>query len=370
VALTLICGMAEEFQEIAHSGGKITAHYKPPSFLSLGFEHSAPVGMALFQISVSMDGQKMEFVSIQGIPVFAPQPIIPTWIISDRQQLWGRSCPGCKSYFRTDAIGRDLRCPYCSHKGGIVDFLTANQLQFITNTRVAMLTALREERDVVIDLDKLADKLPKNRPSWVYKEQQQQNLYVCERCKTRYDILGEYGSCPRCGKRNALKVVAQHLDALEKQLADADARLKERQERSAEWEKLLQRAVADFEAFGRDMQKALQEFPATPKRKKEIGNLTFQAIIKTNDNLIEWFGIDFFEGLPAEDWAFLHKMFHRRHLLTHRGGRVDEEYLAKTKDTSVLLHQKIAVHSNEMRRVISLLRGCADRLFAGYESIA
>ena len=175
----------EEFEEIAHCGGKITAHFKPPNSISLGFEHCAPGGMALFQISVSADGGKMEFVPIQGIPVFAPPPMLPTWVMSDRQQLWGRSCPSCKSYFRTDAVGRELRCPYCSHLGNLVDFLTPNQLQFITNTRLALLTALQEKRDVVVDLDKLADQLPENRPSWVYKERNQQNLYGCQRCKTR-----------------------------------------------------------------------------------------------------------------------------------------------------------------------------------------
>jgi DNA-directed RNA polymerase subunit RPC12/RpoP len=360
----------EEFQEIAHCGGKITAYFKPPSSISLGFEHCAPGGMSLFQISVSADGGEMEFVPIQGIPVFAPLPMLPTWIMSDRQQLWGRACPVCKSYFRTDAIGRELRCPYCSHRGRIVDFLTSNQLNFITNTRLALLTALQEKRDVVVDLDKLADELPENRPSWVYKEQKQQNLYRCQRCKIRFDILGEYGACPKCGKRNCLEVITAHLDALERQFVEADARLTDRLERGAEWEKLLQRAVAAFEAFGRAIQDGVQEFPATPKRKKDIGSLTFQAILKTAECLHNWLGFDFLENLPAEDRAFLHKMFHRRHLLTHCGGRVDEEYLAKTEDTSVLLHQKVAVHSKEIRRIINLLRGCAERLSVGYESIS
>ena len=264
----------------------------------------------------------MEYWPIRGIGLYQPEPMMPTFVISDRQQLWGRKCPKCTSYFRTDAVGNEMRCPYCRHEAGLIEFLTANQLQFITNTRAAIFTALQEKRDVVVDLDKLADELPENRPSWVYKEEQQQNLYTCARCKVRYDILGEYARCPSCGKRNALIVIGAHLDSLEKQLVDADARLTDRQERSAEWEKLLQRAVANFEAFGRDIQDALQAFPATPKRKKEIAGLSFQAITKSNDSLREWFGIDFLAGLPGEDLTFLHRIFHRRHLFTHGGGRV------------------------------------------------
>jgi DNA-directed RNA polymerase subunit RPC12/RpoP len=361
----------EDFQEIAHSGGKITVRFNPPSSISLKFEHCAPGGMALFQIGVSADGAKMEYWPIYGVGSPTPEPfMMPTFVISDRQQLWGKTCPKCKSYFRTNALGTTMLCPYCSHKAEIVAFLTPNQLQFIANTRTAILTALQEKRDVLVDLDKLADALPENRPSWMYKEQRQQNLYSCAKCKARYDVLGEFACCPKCGKRNALDVIAAHLDALERQLVDADSRLTDRRDRAAEWEKLLQRAVADFEAFGRDIQDALQAFPATSKRKKQIAGITFQAITKANDSLREWFAIDFLEGLPAEDQTFLHRMFHRRHLLTHGGGRVDQEYLSKTNDTTVLLNQKIAVHSKEIRRMINLLRGCAQRLFDGYESIA
>jgi len=56
-----------------------------------------------------------------------------------------------------------------------------------------------------------------------------------------------------------------------------------------------------LEAIGRDIQDALQAFPATPKRKKDIAGLSFQAITKSNDNLGKWFGIEFLAALSPED---------------------------------------------------------------------
>jgi hypothetical protein len=132
----------------------------------------------------------------------------------------------------------------------------------------------------------------------------------------------------------------------------------------------LTRCVSDFEAFARDIQKMLAFIPATPKRKKEVEGLSFQGIIKANDRLQEWFAIDFLHPLPLEDRTFLNRMFHRRHVLTHGGGRVDQEYLDRTQDQTVRLNQQIVVQSKEVRRLLTLLRGCAERLFVGLESIS
>ena len=63
-------------------------------------------------------------------------------------------------------------------------------------------------------------------------------------------------------------------------------------------------------------------------------------------------------------------MFNRRHVLTHSAGRVDQEYLDKSGDTSVRLNQKITVKKKEIQRLIPLLRKCAENLFKGFESIA
>jgi hypothetical protein len=71
-----------------------------------------------------------------------------------------------------------------------------------------------------------------------------------------------------------------------------------------------------------------------------------------------------------DDKTFLNRMFNRRHVLIHNGGRIDQAYLDNTSDTSVRLNQKIVVRSNEIRRLIPLLRTCAQNLFQGFESIA
>jgi hypothetical protein len=147
------------------------------------------------------------------------------------------------------------------------------------------------------------------------------------------------------------------------------AELKDRQEREVEWER-LSRCISDFEAMARDIQKQLLLFPTTPKRKKDVEGISFQNILKANASLLDWFGFEMLSRFPEDDKAFLNRMFNRRHVLTHIGGRIDQEYLDNTGDTTVRLNQKVVVRSNEIRRLIPLLRTIAQNLFQGFESIA
>lgn len=363
-----------EFQEITHSGGKIELLFEQPGSVSLGFSSSGAYGMSLFQMGVSLDGKRLEYWPFGGLdmrPPEPPSPMVPAFIISDREQCFGRTCPECHSYFRTSRPAPVLHCPYCSHRDRNAAFTTPNQLQFIHKIRESFLMAFKEQRSVTIDLDKLADELSENKPTWAYSEERQQNSYDCPTtdCKTHYDILGEYAGCPTCGRRNSLQVFERHIAQIEEQFVKAEAALTDRKEREVEWEKLT-RCISDFEAMARDLQNQLALLPATPKRKKEIEAMSFQNILKASESLQHWFGFDILFRFPGDDKTFLNRMFNRRHVLTHNGGRIDKEYIDNTGDTTVRLNQNIVVRSNEIHRLIPLLRTIAQNFFHAFESIS
>ncbi|MGA9777894.1 MAG: hypothetical protein ACLPRE_12360 [Limisphaerales bacterium] len=75
-------------------------------------------------------------------------------------------------------------------------------------------------------------------------------------------------------------------------------------------------------------------------------------------------------SLDGKVKSFLNRMFNRRHVLTHNGGRIDQEYLDSTADTSVLLNQTISVHSKDLKRLLPLLQKCAQNLFEAFETVA
>jgi hypothetical protein len=56
-----------EFQEIAHSGGKLELLYEEPGRVSLQFSSGAAGGMAAFQVGVSLDGKQLAYWPVRGM---------------------------------------------------------------------------------------------------------------------------------------------------------------------------------------------------------------------------------------------------------------------------------------------------------------
>ena len=367
---------SEEFNEIALSGGKIE-FIKKGERVSIKFTHSNPVPVACFNANISRDGVyliedtrtavqiKDEFsISLNENPLTA-------YIISDSTGMLGRSCPTCKTYFRTDWFGtKDTHCPYCTHHGHKFKFMTRNQLKFLEEYRKVFLDAFKQEDVSTIDLDEVIKKLSDNKPEWYYVEEKQQMSIKCPECKTRFDILGIYGKCPRCQKSNHLIIISSKLDDLQSQYNRADVTIEDRYTRESEWKKLLSFSVSEFEALANHLRKLLISIPAIPRRKSELTNLSFQNIIKANNCFLNWFGFEIFNNITTEDRYFINKMFNRRHLIIHKASVVDQEYLDNTSDKSVRFNQVIRVRSKEIKKLLPLIKQCSINIIQGIESIA
>jgi len=306
------------------------------------------------------------------MPSFWDSPykrVYASYLVTDKEGMLGRVCPVCKCYFRTGSLSELLFCPYCSHHAANGEFTTENQKQFMSLCIQAANRAYDAGVESVFDLREAVKSLPNNRPTWVYSEENQQHTFRCKKCSALFNILGEFGNCPSCGKRNYQMVFESKIRLLEHQFAESDTTIKEPQRRAEEWKNLLVRCVSEFESLANDMRKHLLRIPSTPKRKKDFGNLSFQRILNANERLKDWYGIGILDGFSEDDSTFLNKMFNRRHLVIHTGSRVDEEYLQNTDDKSVRLNQVIRIDSQEIPRSIALTKRAAQNLITGYDSI-
>ncbi|MES2826318.1 MAG: hypothetical protein V4732_22175 [Pseudomonadota bacterium] len=154
----------------------------------------------------------------------------------------------------------------------------------------------------------------------------------------------------------------------EQQFNIADENITDRLNREIEWEKLT-RCISEFEALANILRRQLITIPATRKRKSDINKLSFQRIGKAQSCLSNWFDIDLFKNISEADKIFLNIMFNRRHIFTHNGGRIDQEYIDNTDDKTVKVNQVIKFSSREIKRLIPLVRLCAKNFIEDYESI-
>lgn len=344
-----------EFEEIGHTGGKIEIKIN-----SFRYSHSNPTPCTLHEILVLGDGTPIRYLPASGIgeTVAPPFGTFPVLLISDEEGFFGRICPSCKKYFRTQSLGPSMYCPYCGHLGSFATFFTANQLRY-THAVIEAYLSVSEDTGVTIDLDHIIDSLPDNKSNpFVYSEERQQRRVECT-CRNVYDILGEYGFCPYCNRRNTLQVFEERLQKLEERLEPTQGELID----------ILKNSLSDFEGLANDLRDQLLRIPATKKRKTDIAKINFQNVLDANEKIKNWFDIDFLE-LRADEKTFLNRSFNRRHLFTHKTGVVDDVYLKRTGDTTVRLGQKLSITSEEVKKLLGLIKVIGRKFFSEYESVA
>jgi hypothetical protein len=213
---------------------------------------------------------------------------------------------------------------------------------------------VKEQRVVDIDLSEATDL-----PEWTYEERQLQHRFTCTGCHVNTDILGEYGSCPKCWKRNS-GVFHRKLNEIEPQLPSATA------EQLAE---LLNRTVSIFEAMANDLKRILVSIPCHPNRREQMARLSFQDIALVVEHLGMWYAFEVGKGLAPGDLAFADLMFKRRHLFTHNAGRVDEKYLAETRDPAFELNELVVLNRNELERLLPIVRRIGTNLISQVDSL-
>lgn len=356
-----------EFEDVQHTGGVIAIRRQGRQY-QLEYTHMRPVRMVMAQLIVSADGVPLEYAPFHGMgrPP-EPEPEFMVFFGSDEEGMFGQQCPACASYFRSSSSS-SAHCPYCGAAPGPMAFFTPAQRQFFKAFANAIITA--PEGETRVNLDALLDAIPENKQNpWHYTEQRQQTHFKCDRCKCAFDVLGEYAQCPACPQTTHARVISAKLNARTSEFEAAAGSLTERAERESRWQQLLIGCVADFDGFASDLRDRLQRFPATPRRKNALGQLSFQNIVTAAARLDQWHSFDILGGISTEDREFLNVMFNRRHLFVHRAGRVDQEYLQNSGDTSARLNQIVRLESRMIRRLIPLLQTSAAQFVAGFEAI-
>lgn len=299
----------------------------------------------------------------------------------DEEGLIGRECPvpECEGYFKlqpgTGLKGENLpcHCPYCGHGAGSDKFFTKAQVEY------AKSVVMREVTGALLkDLKSLEFNHRPNgafgigismnvsgqpTPIRYYREAKLETDVVCDRCTLHYAIYGVFGFCPDCAVHNSLQILNKNLELVQKLLAVAETQ--EPQVAQHLIENSLEDCVSAFDGFGRETCRAFASKAAKPKKATEI---RFQNIVAARDRAKEQFGVDFAATVAPSNWAHVLRAFQKRHLLAHKMGVVDEDYLSATGDSPSLLGRKVSIAASEVRELVACLQGLGSDLFRSLES--
>jgi hypothetical protein len=294
----------------------------------------------------------------------------------------GRECPDCHKYFKvtpgTGLTGSDLPCicPYCGRKGPSDDFSTQDQKEYAKSVAV---------QDIEGDLNNMLKKLEFDTgpvgsfgigmslkvdhwsapPLHVYEEKDLETYVECPSCSLKYAVYGVFAYCPDCGQHNSLQILTRNLDIVSKELdiaASSDADVC-----GALVANALEDCVSAFDGFGREICHihAGDALANAPK----IDTLSFQSLSGARTTVKNVFGIDFAAACTTEDWDAAVRNFQKRHVLSHKSGVVDEEYVRKSGDTSTPVGHKLVIEPSEVRQLTRTLVALGTDLAASLADI-
>lgn len=365
--------MEEDFQEIAHCGGRQIIEVKttPEGVRQVGggFQHSRPTPMKAFAIYALHQGIPVATVQLGGIgdPWNAPpyERCTSVFIASDNTGLFGHQCTPCNAYWRSDGASSRWRmtCPYCGGQGMAHLFLTEGQRAYVSEYCRLYEQAIYADQDgtYVVDMDTAVDAALKGlkRPKFYYSETSQQNRYQCKACNSYQDILGVYGYCSNCMTANGVQMLQDKIDVVRERLKTTGAAANG-----------LRDAVSDYDACGRWYAKKLTtDIPLTKRRKGEMNGLAFHNLKKSATAMKDAFDIDVLRGMKQAETEFVNRMFCRRHVHEHNAGVVDQKYLEDSGDTTVPPGQALREQPGEVMRATEAIMQMARNLHAGFHEL-
>jgi hypothetical protein len=288
---------------------------------------------------------------------------------SDEDGYFGRECPveDCLGYFKvTPGTGlkgpAPCHCPYCGHSGDNNTFWTQEQLEYARSFVLRQITDALHKDMKSMEFDHKAKgmfgigislKVTQGAPHPIkyYREKELETHVVCESCTLRYAIYGVFGWCPDCGIHNSLQILAKNFELAKKELSLA--RTVEKDLADHLIGDALENAVSAFDGFGRELSS------------RKGGEIRFQNLPGARRNVQETFGFDFADGLTPEQWSDVCRVFQKRHLLAHKMGVIDDDYVLKASDPGAVTGRKVQISYEEVNSSIEIIDLLGRRLFVG-----
>ncbi len=305
---------------------------------------------------------------------------IPIDLPTDENGLTGRECPNsdCLGYFKiqfgtglTSPLGEALpcHCPYCGHTESHDHFWTQDQikrlegiaLNYVGDELFKVLKKAEFEHKprglFGIGISLKAERGPL-RTLHSYKEKELETLIVCDQCTLRYSVYGKFAWCPDCRTHNSLQILNDNLRIVEKTLTLAltvgEAELSEQLIGDA-----LENVVSALDGFGREACRVRAMKASDPAKAEHV---SFQNLRGARKSIQTLFSFDLAGSVSTSDWIFISRCFQKRHLVAHKMGIIDGEYLKSANYPSAILGRKVTIKADEVRSLVRHVRNLGEYL--------
>jgi uncharacterized Zn finger protein (UPF0148 family) len=315
--------------------------------------------------------------------------LVPIGIPIDDDGYFDRRCPSdnCQSDFKilfedwkNRVSDAQVFCPICREEAEAAEWNTPDQVEYIRQVAVNRISG-------IIDNALSQDTRDFNRrqpPGFVqvsmtYKAgaptlivpvsaaQALRQKFSCEQCECRYSSLGAAFFCPACGHNSAESTFAQTIEAVRKSLAVLPAiRIAVQATSDPDAAKNTAREILENSmgrivgAFQRVVETLFDRRPgaASLQRRKNI----FQNLAESSALWRIATGKGYEDFLTSIEMADLLRVIQQRHLLAHREGIVDQDYINKSGDKTYAVGQRLVIQETAVIRAAYLVSKLVEEL--------
>ena len=287
----------------------------------------------------------------------------------------------CEGYFKIvsgtglEGDGLPCHCPYCGHTAGHDEFWTQEQIRYAKSVAMRRISdAIRKDLKSLEFSQKprgplgigLSMKVKTGPPLPIhhYREKELETTVVCTNCTLRYAVYGAFAFCPDCGQHNSQQILGANLEVVRKMLDlaeshDNDLRIKL-------IENALEDCVSAFDAFGRELCRVHADRTSNPAT---MNRMRFQNLVHARAEL-QTIGVEMTAAIMTDAWEQALLLFQKRHLMAHKLGVADQEYVNRSGDRNAVPGRKVRVGSDEVTELRETLWRVADSLTAQFAGLA
>lgn len=296
----------------------------------------------------------------------------------DEEGYFDRECPSEDCLFQFKIHGEDWKkkvrdqevfCPNCGHSADSDKWWTKEQIEYAKQVGLAQIKASitgamkrdavnwnrRQPRNSFIKMTLKVDSEPQFESITAAAAALMRLKISCPACACRYAVIGAAYFCPACGHNAADQVFVQTISGIRHSLHALDAVRAAISDRDTAEntvrlivENGLQNAVT---AFQRCAEALFAGLPSAPKARRNA----FQSISEGGQIWAMAIGKDYGSHLAPDELARLRRAFQQRHLLAHRQGLVDQDYISKSGDVRYKVGHRIVVRRDTVLEAVDLI---------------
>lgn len=293
----------------------------------------------------------------------------------------GKECSECKGYFKvvpgTGLQGvTDIYCPYCGYRGKQSEFVTSDQIEYAKSIYVRKVKEALYKDFKNLEFERkprkgsfgigISLKVDPGRPYPLhyYREKDLETHIECPQCTLKYAVYGIFAFCPDCGQHNSLQILKKNLEVATKMVKMAETVDEDLAKKLIE--NALEDCVSAFDGFGREVCRINASQSSSPEK---VHKISFQNLDTTKENMNTHFGFDITQGVTSEEWNYAVICFQKRHLLTHKMGVIDDDYIRRSGDNATTVGHKVTITSNDVAALIPVIENLAEHIIESMKMI-